>query len=210
VVNSYARELLSLTPAERQAMEATLQRVAEIQGGEKADVYELDKVSSGRVIAAKEFTLQQPGTTGVEAEQRFTQMLTDLRGVLGEERWPVLPDRYKTANCAFWNRALIPAGNAAINVEVEIDDQGTPKASWCYTGEMGRSPKGTNGVVYSNVVGHMNGTAALSAFLPDADSDQSKYAANFGGVPAPDALRQRATAWIQQLATARLGKKEKP
>jgi hypothetical protein len=152
---------------------------------------------------------------GGEAEQRIIQMLTDLRSILGEERWPVLADKYKTANCALWNGALIPGTDAAIDVRVEIDDKGTPKANWTFTGNMpnkpGPMPKPGTELEYSlNVVGYLNGSAALSAFLPGADPDQINYVANFGGVPAPEAMRQRATAWIQVLATARLAGKEKP
>ena len=93
VVNPYERELLGLTPAERQTIEEMLQRVAELQRGEKADVYEIENRVSGRTVASKLFADEPPGKVGPEAEQRFAQMLTDLRDILGEERWPVVPSR---------------------------------------------------------------------------------------------------------------------
>ena len=65
--------------------------------------------------------------------------------------------------------------------------------------------------VYSvNVVGYMNGTAALSAFLPDGDPNQTKAGRKFGRSSAPEPLRQRVSAWFQEQAAARLGRKEKP
>jgi hypothetical protein len=66
--------------------------------------------------------------------------------------------------------------------------------------------------VYSvNVVGIVHGTtAALSAFLPGSDPHQTLDAANRSGVPVPEPLRNRAAAWLQAQAVARLGKKENP
>jgi len=216
VVNPYARELMSLTPAERQALEDTLQRVAELQRGEKAEVYERDNTPRGRMLASRLFVNEPFGKAGEEAEQRLTQMLTGIRGILGEERWPVLPARFKSINCDVWNRALIPAPSANIEAWVENDENGSPKARWTYSGEWpnsGTKPpsKSKDGNVYSvNVVGYQNGTAALSAFLSDGDPKQTKAAANFDGVPAPEPVRQSVLTWLQKQAVARLDKKENP
>jgi RNA polymerase sigma factor (sigma-70 family) len=211
VVNPSERELLSLTPAERRAMEDTLRPVAEDQYGEKAEVYERDNPLSGRMLASKMFSNQPSGKVGEEAEQRFAQMLTEIRGILGEERWPVLPARFRSINCAVWNPALIAGPTANLTAWVESDDKGIPKAGWMYTGDMFVSgTKPASAKVYSqNIVGYMNGSAALSAFLPDVDSNQTTGAANLGGVPA-EPLRERASAWFQEQAAARLGKKENP
>jgi len=216
VVNPYERELLGLTPAQRQALEDTLRPVAEVQYGEKVEVYERDNPLSGRMFASRVFFNKPSGQVGEEADQRFTQMLTEIRGILGEERWPALPARFRSINCDVWNPALIPAPTANIEARVENDEKGIPKASWNYTGDMPGSgsanvAKSGSGPVFSvNVVGYMNRTAALSAFLPDSDPNQTKDAANLGEVPAPEPLRQRALAWLQAQAAARLGKKEKP
>lgn len=216
VVNPYERELLSLTPAERQAMEDTLRAVAEVQYGEKVEVYERDNPLSGRMLASKVFFNEPSGKVGEEANQRFAQMLKEIRGILGEERWPALPPRFRSINCDVWNRALISAPSANITAWVESDEKGIPKASWTYSGDMpgsGTKPASAtkDGNTYSmNVVGYMNGTAALSAFLPDGDPNQTTGAANLGGVPAPEPLRERASAWLQKQAAARLGKKENP
>lgn len=70
-------------------IEEVFQRVAELQRGEEADVYEVEQLASNQALASKVFAPGPPGIVGPEAEQRFAQMLTDLRGILGEDRWPV-------------------------------------------------------------------------------------------------------------------------
>ena len=229
VVNPYARELLGLTREERQEIEEMLQRVAKLQRGEQADVYETETPMSGRTTASRLFTAQPPGKVGPEAEQRFAQMPADLRGILGEERWPVVPSRYRTVNCDVLNRLLIPESATKVFASVEIDKYGIPQAKWTFNGEVvpaprnsipasdnasagngtrGNAPKGN---VYSlNVVGYWNGSAALSSFLPGGDAHQTTDVARRVGSHAPEALRQRATAWFQEQAVARLGGKEKP
>jgi hypothetical protein len=216
VVNPYERELLGLTPAQRQALEETLRPVAEAQYGDKAEAYERDNPLGGQVIASKIFADQPSGKVGAESEQRFAQLLADIRGILGEERWLVLPVRFTSNNCDVWNPALIPAATGSLQVRVENDEQGILRASWNYTGTIpgAASPNAANpgrGPVYSqNVVGYMNGTAALSAFLPGSDTDQTKAAENPVAVVAPEPFRKRASAWLQAQAAARLGQKENP
>jgi RNA polymerase sigma factor (sigma-70 family) len=216
VVNPYARELMSLTPAERQTMEDILQPVAKLQYGEKAEVYERDNPPRGGRLASRLFFNEPAGQVGAEAEQRLAQMLTEIRGTLGEERWPALPAVFRSINCDVWNRALIPAPSASIETWVESDEKGIPKANWTYTGEMTRTAtkppsRSKDGNVYSmNVVGYKNGTAALSAFLPDGDPRKTKGGANFDGGPAPEPVRRRVLTWLQEQAVARLGKKENP
>lgn len=228
VVNSYERELLGLTPTEQQAIEEMLQRVAELQRGPKVDVYETDSPVSGRTLAGKVFTGDPSGEVGPAAEQRFAQMLADLRGILGEERWPVVPSRYRTVNCDELNRMLIPQPAAYVLASVEIDENGIPQAKWRLTGEAitagGFTPraavppavpaagdKAPPGNVYSvNVTGYVNNNAALSAFLPDADPEQRKKATNFSGIHIPPAVKQRAAAWFEEQAVARSAGKEKP
>jgi hypothetical protein len=197
-------------------MENTLRSVAELQYGEKVEVYERDNPLRDRMLASKVFFNEPSGKVGEEANQRFAQMLKEIRGILGEERWTALPARFRSINCDVWNRALISAPTANITAWVENDEKGIPKASWTYSGDMpgsGTKPASAtkDGNTYSmNVVGYVNGTAALSAFLPDGDPNQTRGAANLGGVPGPEPLRERASAWLQKQAAARLGKKENP
>ena len=228
VVNPSARELLGLTREERQAIGKVLQHVAKLQRGEKADVYETEGLASARTVASKVFTVEPRGKVGPEAEQRFAQMLEDLHDILGEERWPVVPSRYRTVNCDVLNRMFIPEPATKVFASVETDKYGIPQAKWTYNGEVvpapinsiptsdkapagngtrGNAPKGN---VYSlNVVGNMNGSAALSSFLPGGDAHQTTDVARRVGSYAPEVLRRRATEWLKEQAAARLGEKEK-
>src|ERR1043166_77796 len=215
VVNPYERELLGLTSSERQALEATLQRVAELQRGEQAEVYEVEKTPSGRVVASREFKNQPPGKVGPEAEQRFAQMLADLRGVLGEERWAALPTRVRTVDCRVLNGMLIPAPTATLWVTVENNQKGIPEAKWLYTGNAFNAPTASpnppKGNVYSlNVVGYVNNSAPLSSFVAEGDANLTTNLARRVGSGAPEALGNSATAWFQQQARVRLNAKEKP
>jgi hypothetical protein len=108
-----------------------------------------------------------------------------------------------------FNSVLIPVPPAILEARVEVDDQGTPKASWIYTGDFG-PPAPASGMQSVNVVGLVNGSAPLSAFLPDADPDQRKRATEFGEIPASDTIRRRVSEWFQEQAVLRLGRKEKP
>jgi RNA polymerase sigma factor (sigma-70 family) len=213
VVKPHACELLCLTPSEHRTLEDSLKRAAVLQAGDKADVYELDNPLSGSVLASKTFT-DRPlrGMAGAEAQQHLSQLITEMHGILGDERWAVMPSRFRNVNVDLFNRELIPDPTATLEARVEADNQGTPQASWIYTGEIQR-PRGTNtgAQVYSvNVVGYMNGSAALSAFLPDADPEQRKKATDLGGILAPETIRRSGSEWFQEQAVLRLGRKEKP
>jgi RNA polymerase sigma factor (sigma-70 family) len=136
VVKPYACELLCLTPAEHRTLEGTLQRVAVLQAGEKAEVYELDNPVSGGVLASRKFADRAlRGIAGAEAEQHLTQLITEMRGILGDERWRVMPSRFRNDNVDLFNSALVPEPVSTVDARVEVDARGTPKASWFCTGE---------------------------------------------------------------------------
>jgi RNA polymerase sigma factor (sigma-70 family) len=224
VVNPYASELLGLTPTESQALEEKLRRVAQLQRG---GVYETNGLAEGRTLASKEFK-ESPGKVGPEAEQRVAQMQADLHGFLGEERWLALPSRSRTANCEVLNGMLVPASSAGVGASVENDENGIPQAKWIYVGDVspaaptpdedadehaGGGVQGVPGgpVVYSlNAVGYVNGSAALSSFLPGGDASQETNVTRRVGGYASEAVRERITAWFQEQARARLSANEKP
>ena len=211
VVKPYACELLCLTPAEHRTLEGTLQRVAVLQAGEKAEVYELDNPVSGGVLASRMFADRAlRGMAGAEAEQHLAQLVTEMRGILGDERWRVMPSRFRNVNVDLFNIALMPDPAATIEARVEVDTQGRPKASWLCTGEAPTPTPPPGGVYGVNMVGSRKGSAPLSAFLPDADPDQRKQAADFGGIFTPEPIRRRVSEWFQEQAVLRLGRKEKP
>ena len=76
---------------------------------------------------------------------------------------------------------------------------------------MGSTANPAGGGSYSvNTVGYMNGSAALSEFMPDAAPGQGKQAINRGGIQLSEAIRRRVSEWFQQQATLRLARQEKP
>jgi hypothetical protein len=54
------------------------------------------------------------------------------------------------------------------------------------------------------------GSGALSMCLPEGDPNRTNGADDFLPSFLSNALRQRALAWLQEQAAARLGQKEKP
>jgi hypothetical protein len=155
-------------------------------------------------------------------------MMADLRGFLGEERWPALPSRSRTVNCEVLNRMLIPASKGGVGASVENDENGIPLAKWTWVGDVpipGREPtpdededehadsenaSGTPRVYSVNAVGYVNGSAALSSFLPGGNAMETTNITSRVGAYAPDAVRERISAWFQEQARARLSAKEKP
>jgi hypothetical protein len=165
-------------------------------------------------VASREFKNQPPGKVGPEAEQRFAQMLADVRGVLGADRWAALPTRVRTVDCKVLNRMLIPAPTATLSVTVENNEKGIPQAKWNYLGNSFAAPvpseKPPPGTVYSlNVVGYVNTSAPLSSFLT-SDANLTTNLARRVGSGAPEVLGNAATAWFQEQARVRLNGKEKP
>jgi len=235
IVRPYARELMSLSPMERQKMEATLQRVAELQGRELANVTEADppvRAASGRasskkvIVAAREFGYQAPGETEDEAGQllageRFTQLLASLRNILGEERWRVMPDKFRTNNCHVWNPALMNNPSPSFAAKVEKDDSGLPKAFWMYSGEFPKNPivrsievDAVDPLRFGNnhtiAAGYSSGRTNLSTFLPNTGYDASEQAIKLSLFPIPEAVRQRMSEWFQEQAVRLPDGKENP
>jgi RNA polymerase sigma factor (sigma-70 family) len=212
VVKPYACELLCLTPAEHRTLEEALHRAAVLQAGEKAEVYEVDNPVSGQVVASRRFADRAlRGVAGAEAEEHLTQLITEMRGILGEERWSVMASRFKNVNVDLFNTVLVPPPPSTLDASVEVDAQGAPTASWTYTGEFGPPKgKGANMVFSANVVGYKHGSAPLTAFMPDADPEQREQATEFSGIPAAETIRHRVVEWFQGQAVLRLGRKEKP
>jgi hypothetical protein len=76
---------------------------------------------------------------------------------------------------------------------VRTDEKGTPT----YTGTCS----------FGTLVGFLNGV--LSDFLPEGDPRRTNPPGEFAAGMS-NGLRQRAAAWLEEQATARVGTKEKP
>jgi RNA polymerase sigma factor (sigma-70 family) len=184
VIRSFARELMGLTPSERQSLEQTLQRLFESFEARRAGIYETNQPTGDPFpVTALDFkVIVSPGLGDDEEKQLKDQLYRDLRDSLGEERWPVLRQfAYNTVNDL--------SSRHEVRIWVENDRKGTP----------------TIGVGFSGPLAGVGGGEALSKFLPSSDPNRTDGADDF--LPLlPEALRQRALAWLQEQATARLGK----
>ena len=196
VVLPYARELMGLTAAERQAVETILQRHL---SGASAAVQETNEPVSGREIARKRFVLVLSGSVE-EANRRTDQMLAEVRDILGAERWPLVQVRLSQRRAggvysSSLRNILIPEAAAQqLEVWVEPDEKGPLR--WYASGGNG----GMSG----------NWSGALSEYLPDGDTAKTPTSDLGAWVLFSDAVRQRVTNWLQEEAIARLGKKESP
>jgi len=200
VVESYARELMGLTYAERQAVETALQRhFASLEEQLAAGIRETNKPLSGRIVANRKFDLQ-PAMKG-SLSNLLGLVLTNVRGVLGEERWPLVKARLGKRRGPVMSGDLssgLTETGQSLEVWVETNDGGTPTMGY-----------GLGGAVATG------GSGALSMFLPEGDPKRTtggdEFLSSFvqGGFLS-NALRQRAVAWLQEQAIVRLGEKEKP
>ncbi len=194
-VEPYARELMGLTPSEREAVETVIQRgVAEAD----ASVQETNQPVSGRVVAARRFVLS--GTVG-DAKISQDQVLAEVRNILGEERWPMVEVTLSekrgggVVNYNLRHRMFSQEYSKAVTVTIALGSEDRLWASCSIS------------------IGGMLGTvgAELSSFLPEGDPNRTKGADGFlsdGSVSL--AIRQRIVAWLEKEATARLVRKEQP
>src|SRR5262249_19101031 len=87
VVAPYARELIGLTSAERQAVATTLQRqLSDVD----ARIYETNLPVTGAIVARRLFVLSG---SREEANRIEDLMLAELHNLLGEDRWPLVAVR---------------------------------------------------------------------------------------------------------------------
>jgi len=202
-VRPFARELLGMTPSERQSLDETLHRSFwEQEEAYAAGILETNLPVKGRVVASRAFILPAPGKeTGPRTETRpRTDGLAEMRGVLGEERWWLVQVSFHRKPGGV-NYGIGGPGHVLareLSVEVEGDGKGTLNV---------RAHFGYFAVGYAN--------ATLSVFLPEGDPNRTNGADDFlsgfvRGGDLSNAMRQRAVAWLQEQAIARLGRREQP
>ena len=183
VIKPYARELMGLTPSERQSLEQTLQRHFAGVEARRAAIYETNQPTGypfpATALATKVFVF--PGLGDDEEKQLKNRLSTDLRDSLAEERCPRLR--------GYISDTMNDLGSRELRIWVENDRKGTPTISFAFSGALAGLREGE----------------ALSKFLPSGDPNRTDGGDDF--LPEfPEALRQRALAWLQEQATARLGK----
>src|SRR6185503_7841639 len=87
---------LPISPAERRALEDALRlHSGDLDRAREAGIYETNRTKSGQQLATDEtskiFVL--PAVPKDELKARGDRMLAELRGLLGEERWPMVEIR---------------------------------------------------------------------------------------------------------------------
>ncbi len=191
VILPSARELMGMTPSERQSVEETLHRhFADVEERLAAGIQETNQPLSGRVVASVKFVL--PGLDD-GAKQRTDQMLAEVRGILGKERWPLVQVRLERPGVHSSDQlSTLHQSKQVLIVSVEIDDKGTPKMGYSVGGAVATA-----------------GSRPLSMFLPEGDPNRTD-GKDFAEGLLSSALRQRALAWLQEQAVARLGKEARP
>ncbi len=192
VIKQEARELLGLTPKEREKAEAALQKhFAAMDNLMETKTYETNSsifaVRRKDVLASKVFALP---ALGDEVNQHSEELQTALKVVLGDERWPLVEEQLKSYGTDTLRRILsLDAGEKGQELAVWIQDMaGEPVASLSW-GEKNSS--------------FSQSGLALRFFLPDAQIPDDYL--SFRQLPA--SLTRPALEWIRQQAEARLGKK---
>jgi hypothetical protein len=194
-VLSYARELMGLSPSERQAVEETLHRhFADVNRKLAAGISEIHRPLSGGEVTNCVFDM--PEFRPEEAKQQLDDMLADVRAVLGDERWPIVQVRLKKAPGGDTRsdnlESILDQSKQFLTLRVSTDDKGALIMGY-----------GVQGAVATF------GTLPLSTFLPEGDPNRTDGADKFGRGFLSDALRERALRWLQEQAVAQFNKREK-
>lgn len=208
VISQPARELLGLTPEERQHVEAALQKhfttMDDLAG---AQVYETNQLQRLHVpadaLASKSLVLP---ALGEAANTAAGELQTALNGMLGPDRWQLVKPAWETRGTPSLRTTLnLDAAEKSQEMAVWISgaaDKLTATYQWATEGTMRGSP----------------GTA-LELFLPGANhtvtlSDGTTFEElpenHLGIADLPQTLKQSILDWLQQQAEARLGAKGNP
>lgn len=200
IVDPAARELLGLTPQERETAEAALHdHFAGLDGLMEAKLYETNRVSHSNLpanaAASRIFVVPALGDAAV---QQSEQLLSTLQTTLGEERWPLMA------------ASLESHGTHTLRGILGLDaaKQSQELAVWINEGEKGA----TAGYMWGSANSTFSTSGqALASFLPGADSPTATAAtANFHANNLPEVMTSRMLVWLGQQAVARTGKEKQP
>ncbi|MBI3850381.1 MAG: sigma-70 family RNA polymerase sigma factor [Verrucomicrobia bacterium] len=210
VVNPFARELMGMTPVEQQAMEAALGRhFADVEERVTAGIQETNLPVADNVLARRSFALSPLPED--EMRPRRDQILAEVQGVVGNERWPVVEAKPPQAGpripLATTGANLPMRSGESVEISLTTDAKGTLKVEGTFAG--GSPIESKNSL---NVVGYVN-VQDLSMFLPEDHPRRPAAAEQVLKSFLPlvtSTLRQRVCAWLQEEAITRLSKKENP
>ena len=196
-----ARELLGLTPTERQVAEEALHNhFAAMDSLMEASRYETNHANltsvPGEALASQVWGVP---ALGGEVKRREEELQLALRADLGEERWPMVARQLEASGTDTLRRILnLDAGETGQELAVWIHERDGKLVAGYGWGEKNSS--------------FISGGLALSLFLPNAE-----FPAGAGSVEDYLQVRQLATTltqpaleWIRQQAETRLEKKSGP
>jgi RNA polymerase sigma factor (sigma-70 family) len=200
-----ARELLGLTPQEREEIEAVLHKhFATLDGLIENTVYETNKARLSSKTASHSYSLDLPPSVaaskvwivpplGDDAKESGDELLAGLQRTLGEERWalvkPLLDSNGVNTQRHILNLDAAKEGQEVVAWIKEQDGRTL----------VGVGCAGPNGSYSSSGM-------ALNLFLPDATTqDESSTLERLELNAFPESLTRRVKEWIQQQAAARSG-----
>jgi len=198
VIRQEARELLGLTPGEREQAETALQKnFTAMDSLMESNRYETNRATLANIpknaLAGQVWGLP---ALGDEVSHHSEELQATLRSVLGEERWPLVAEQLKSSGTDTLRRILnLDAGEKGQELAAwiqELDGHLIAGYSW---GEQNSS--------------FSQRGLALSLFLPDQEFPiRGASVEDYMNVrQLSAALTRPAMEWIRQQAENRLGKK---
>jgi len=197
MIKQEARELLGLSPTEREQAEAALQKhIATMDS-----LMESQRVVTNRTqyawlpkdaVASQVWRLP---ALGAEVQQSAAEMQSALQAALGQERYALIEEQLKSNGTDTMRRVLnLDAGNKAQELSVWIQDQAGKLMVGFGWGEQ-----------YSSF---SQSGLALDLFLPGGYAGLPESSANelISNRQLSAALAQPALAWLKEQAQTRLGK----
>jgi RNA polymerase sigma factor (sigma-70 family) len=197
-IKQEARELLGLTPNEREQAEAALHH----HFAAMDSLMEMNRFETNRtklVSLPKDSLAGQVWglpALGDEVKPRAEELQSALKTVLGDERWPLVAEQLESSGTDTLRRILnLDAGEKGQELAVWIQERNGNLVAGYSWGEPNSSS------AHSGL--------ALNLFLPDKEFPiRGASVEDYLGIKElPPALTGPALAWIRQQAEARLGKK---
>jgi hypothetical protein len=195
VIKQEARELLGLTPAEREQAETALHdHFTALDLLIESNLYETNRLQystqPANTLAIKVFGVP---ALGAEVKQHEDELKSALKTVLGDERWPLL------------TRALLGSSELRRTLSLDAGERGQEMAVWIKESE-GHLLLGF-AITEQNHWSGQDGLA-LKVFLPGYEFPDGMTGSGYLGLERlPASLAQPVFAWIQHQAETRLGKK---
>jgi len=200
VLKPEAREVLGLSPEERENLEGRLQNYfGQMDRLVEAGIVETNEPSRVRppagAVASKIYYVP---ALGDEAKAHANQLAEELQALLGDERWPILKSEWDSRGTHTLGRIL----------DLEADQESQEVSIWINTNSSGALTVGYQWA--SRNASFSTEGATLGSALPGSTPPGGRSAiqdVEQNVLPAP--ITSRMVAWLQEQAQARLGKESR-